>query len=63
MQQAGIIVPPDINQSSYTFRPDAENPTRFIFGLSGILNVGEDVIKATLRKIVLMLLRKIISIK
>ena len=48
MQQAGIkIVPPDINKSSYTFKPDAEN-NQIYFGLSGILNVGEDVIKATL---------------
>ncbi len=48
LQQAGVkIVPPDINHSSYTFVPDAEN-NQIYFGLSGILNVGEDVIKATL---------------
>ena len=48
MKQAGInIEPPDINNSSYTFAPDAEN-NRIIFGLSGMLNVGEDVIQDTI---------------
>ena len=48
MKQAGIEVePPNINASSYTFTPDVEN-NRIIFGLSGILSVGEDVIKATI---------------
>ena len=48
MIQAGISVePPDINNSSYTFAPDAEN-NRIIYGLSGMLNVGEDVIQATM---------------
>ena len=48
MIQAGIsIQPPDINNSSYTFTPDAKNNT-IIFGLSGMLNVGEDVIQATI---------------
>ena len=48
MQQNGIkIMPPDINKSSYTFVPDAEN-NQIYFGLSGILNVGEDIIKATI---------------
>jgi DNA polymerase-3 subunit alpha len=44
IQQAGIqVMPPDINTSSYTFTPDVEN-NRILFGLSGMLNVGEDVI-------------------
>ena len=48
MIQSGIsIVPPDINASGYTFSPDVEN-NRILFGLSGLLNVGEDVIKATI---------------
>ena len=48
MMQDGIQVePPSINNSSYTFTPDVEN-NRIIFGLSGILNVGEDVIKDTI---------------
>lgn len=49
MRQAGIeVVPPDINKSSYTFTPDVAN-NRIIFGLSGILNVGEDVIQSTIK--------------
>ena len=48
MIQAGIAVePPDINNSAYTFAPDVEN-NRIIYGLSGMLNVGEDVIQATM---------------
>lgn len=48
MKQVGInIEPPDINTSSYTFTPDVEN-NKIIFGLSGILNVGEDVINDTI---------------
>ena len=48
MMQEGIIIePPNINTSKYTFTPDAEN-NRIIYGLSGILNVGEDVIKDTI---------------
>lgn len=44
MMAAGIkIVPPDINASTYTFSPDVEN-NQIFFGLSGLLNVGEDVI-------------------
>ena len=39
------ITPPDINRSSYTFVPDVEN-NRILFGLRGILNVGEDVVLA-----------------
>lgn len=48
MMQEGIqVMPPNINNSSYTFTPDVEN-NQIIFGLSGILNVGEDVIKDTI---------------
>ena len=48
MTQAGIkIVPPDINNSFYTFTPDVEN-NRILFGLSGMLNVGEDIIQKTI---------------
>ena len=48
MKQAGITVePPNINTSSYTFTPDVEN-NKIIFGLSGILSVGEDVINDTI---------------
>lgn len=49
MIQAGIkIEPPNINTSSYTFTPDVEN-NRILFGLSGMLNVGEDIIQATIK--------------
>ena len=48
MKQAGInIEPPNINNSSYTFTPDVQN-NRILFGMSGLLNVGEDVIAATI---------------
>ena len=48
MIQGGIsIVPPDINNSGYTFSPDVAN-NKILFGLSGLLGVGEDVIKATI---------------
>jgi DNA polymerase-3 subunit alpha len=48
MSQNGVkIEPPDINNSSYTFTPDAEN-NRILFGLSGLLNVGEDIIIDTI---------------
>ena len=44
MKQAGIsVMPPDINKSQYTFYPDYEN-NQIIFGLRGMLNVGEEVI-------------------
>ena len=48
MAMAGINVsPPDINESSYTFSPDVEkNIIRY--GLSGIVKVGEDLIKNTI---------------
>ena len=48
MMQAGIkIEPPDVNNSSYTFTPDVKN-NRILFGLSGLLNVGEEVIQSTI---------------
>ena len=44
MRSEGIeIVPPDINNSSYTFVPDAEN-NRILFGFRGMFGVGDDVI-------------------
>lgn len=44
MTSAGITVsPPDINKSSFTFVPDAEN-NRIIYGIKGITRVGADVI-------------------
>ena len=49
LQQAGIkVLPPDINNSSYTFTPDVIN-NKILFGLSGMLNVGEDVITNTIK--------------
>ena len=49
MIQSGInVVPPDINNSSYTFTPDVEN-NRILYGLSGMTGVGEDVIQATIK--------------
>ena len=48
MQKAGInIAPPDINLSSYTFRPSVKE-NKIYFGLRGILNVGEDIINNTI---------------
>lgn len=48
MLMAGIIVsPPDINKSTYTFSPDVENNI-IRYGLSGIVKVGEDLIKNTI---------------
>lgn len=44
MKSAGIdIAPPDINKSSYTFRPSVEE-NKIYYGLRGLLNVGEDII-------------------
>ena len=49
MIQNGIdIVPPDINNSSYTFTPDVEN-NRILYGLSGMTGVGEEVIQETIK--------------
>lgn len=48
MRSAGVnIVPPDINNSAYTFIPDAEN-NRIFFGFRGMLNVGDEVIAETI---------------
>ena len=50
IRQEGVVVePPDINFSSYTFKPDVDNNT-IVYGLSGILNVGEEVIMDTIAK-------------
>lgn len=44
MKQAGIsVMPPNVNKSQYTFYPDVEE-NKIVFGLRGMLNVGEEVI-------------------
>ena len=45
MEKAGIhILPPDVNNSTYTFSPDAsQNAIRH--GLRGIIKVGDDLVK------------------
>ena len=49
MRAEGInITPPDINTSQYTFYPDAEG-NRILFGLRGLLNVGDEVISETIQ--------------
>lgn len=48
MRSEGInIVPPNINKSLYTFQPDVNN-NQIIFGLRGLLKVGEEVINKTI---------------
>lgn len=48
MRASGInVTPPDINTSQYTFYPDVEN-NKILFGMRGLLNVGDDVIEATI---------------
>jgi DNA polymerase-3 subunit alpha len=37
----------DINKSGYGFKPDAEN-NRILYGMKAMLNVGDDVIDATI---------------
>ena len=45
MTSQGIqVVPPDINKSNFTFEPDVEN-NRIIYGLRGLVNVGNDIIE------------------
>lgn len=45
---AGIKVSlADINKSNYSFIPDVEN-NQILFGLKGMLNVGDDIIAATI---------------
>lgn len=44
MRSSGInITLPDINDSAYTFLPDATN-NRILYGLRGITNVGDDLV-------------------
>ena len=46
IKSAGIeVTPADINLSSFGFRPDAATG-RIIFGLKGLLNVGDDVVQS-----------------
>lgn len=48
MIKSGIkIGPPNVNSSDLGFIPDAEN-NQILFGLKGMLHVGDDVIKATI---------------
>jgi DNA polymerase-3 subunit alpha len=48
IRQAGINVSlADINNSMFGFTPDVAN-NRIIFGLKGLLNVGDDVVAATI---------------
>ena len=48
MRAEGInVTPPDINTSQYTFFPDVDN-NKILFGLRGLLNVGDDVIAAAI---------------
>lgn len=45
MKMSGIEVSsPDINKSTFTFTPDVEN-NRIIYGLSGIVRIGENLVK------------------
>ena len=45
MMKAGVKISlPDINKSSYKFIPDVEN-NQILFGLKGMLRVGDDLIK------------------
>ena len=39
----------DINKSAYGFKPDIEN-NQILFGLKGMLNVGDDIIAATIER-------------
>lgn len=48
IKAAGINVSlADINKSEFGFAPDVEN-NRILFGLKGLLNVGDDVVAATI---------------
>ena len=48
MKANGILVSaPDINKSTYTFSPDVDNEI-IRYGMSGIVKVGEDVVKQIL---------------
>ena len=50
MINAGIKVSlPDINKSLYKFEPDVSN-NQILFGLKGMLNVGDEVIKEIIEK-------------
>lgn len=49
MRAEGInITPPDINNSQYTFYPDVDE-NRILFGLRGLLNVGDEIIATTIQ--------------
>ena len=49
IMNAGIKIGlPDINSSDFGFKPDAENH-QILYGLKAMLNVGDDVIEATIK--------------
>ena len=50
IREAGIKVSlADINKSEFSFIPDVEN-NQILFGLKGMLNVGDDVVKSIIEK-------------
>lgn len=50
IKQAGVKVElPNINYSQYTFAPDVEN-NRILFGLKGMLNVGDELVNEIIAK-------------
>lgn len=49
MQSSGITIsPPDINKSSYTFVPDAEN-NQILYGIKGITKVGDEIVDSIIK--------------
>ena len=49
MRSAGInITLPNINDSAYTFYPDAKN-NRILYGLRGMTNVGDDLVNTIIQ--------------
>ena len=50
IKSSGVEVsPPDINKSSFTFSPDADNNV-IRYGLSGISRIGDDLIKTIIKE-------------
>lgn len=50
IKSSGVEVsPPDINKSSFTFSPDADNNV-IRYGLSGISRIGDDLIKTIMKE-------------
>jgi DNA polymerase-3 subunit alpha len=49
MQSNGITIsPPDINKSSYTFIPDAEN-NQILYGMKGITKIGDELVDSIIK--------------